>query len=99
MTEFDVLITAQAEADLDRIIEFIRQQWSHSIKTDFLAALSQKMQLLTTMPFMYRASEVEPMVRECTVNRYITMYYRVVEDHKRVEILSFKDNRQQDRHP
>lgn len=63
MTEFDVLITTQAEADLDEIIEFIRQQWSDSIKTDFLAALSQTMQLLTTMPFMYRASEVEPTVR------------------------------------
>ncbi|SFC81143.1 hypothetical protein SAMN05216167_102477 [Spirosoma endophyticum] len=42
MTEFDILITAQAEADLDKIIEFIRQQWSDSIKTDFLAAFPKR---------------------------------------------------------
>lgn len=39
---FDILITAQAEADLDKIIEFIRQQWSDSIKTDFLAAFPKR---------------------------------------------------------
>lgn len=93
--EFDVLITAQAEDDLDKIIEFISQQWPDHVKTDFLAAVSQKMQLLANMPFMYRASQVEPTVRECVVNRYVTMYYRVIEGQKHIEILSFRDNRQQ----
>lgn len=99
MIEFDVLITAQAEEDLNKIFEFISQKWPDHIKTDFLVAVSQKMQLLASMPFMYRASQVEPTVRECVVNRYITMYYRVIEDQKRVEVLSFRDNRQQNRHP
>lgn len=95
MTEFDIQLTDQAERDLDDIVAFIRQQWSERIKTDFLATVSHKMQLLATMPYMYRASQKEPTVRECIVNSYVTMYYRVLDEKERIEILAFSDNRQQ----
>jgi plasmid stabilization system protein ParE len=90
---YTVAITDQAEEDLDRIVEFIGLNWPAKIKTDFLASLSDKLQLLETNPFIYRASKKEPDVRECTVNRFIVMYYRVSESLQSVEVLSFKDNR------
>lgn len=91
--EYDIAITEEAEADLDAIIRFIQSQWSEQIKTNFLAAVSDKMRLLTTTPYLYKASATEPTLRACLVNRQVTMYYRVNENNRRIEVLSFKDNR------
>lgn len=90
---YSVTITDRAEADLDQIVEFIGVNWPSQIKTDLLATLSDKLQLLETNPFIYRPSKKEPDIRECTVNRFIVMYYRVSESKQLIEVLSFRDNR------
>lgn len=90
---YTVAITDQAEADLDQIVDFIGANWPSKIKTDFLASLSDKLQLLETNPFIYRSSKKEPDVRECVVNRFIVMYYRVSEPKRLIDVLSFRDNR------
>ncbi len=95
--EYDIAITEEAEDDLDAIIRFIQSQWSEQIKTDFLAAVSDKMKLLTTVPYLYKASATETTVRACLINRQVTMYYRVNENNRRIEVLSFKDNRSEPR--
>ena len=93
MEEYDIVITEQAESDLDEVVNFIREHWSESIKTDFLSVVSDKMRLLTSMPYMYQASATQPDVRACRLNKQITMYYRIVESAKTIEVLSFRDNR------
>ncbi len=93
---YTVLFTDQAESDLDQTVDFISANWPSSIKTDFLASVSDKLKRLETNPFLYRASKSEPSVHECTVNRFVVMYYRVTEAQLLVEILSFKDNRSQE---
>ena len=95
MDEYDILITEQAESDLDELIHFIQTQWPDRIKIDFLATVAEKMQLHTTMPYMYKASAMEPGVRDCLISRQVTMYYRVNDSNRRIEILSFKDNRRE----
>lgn len=35
MAAFDVLITTQAEGELDEIVDFIRCQWPNHVKVDF----------------------------------------------------------------
>lgn len=52
MDEYDILITEQAESDLDELISFIQNQWPERVKIDFLATMSEKMQLLITMPYL-----------------------------------------------
>lgn len=91
--EYEILITQQAEDELDNIVYFIQSQWPERIKTDFLAAVADKMRLLTTMPYMYKASAAEPTVRACLVSQQVTMYYRVNESTHTIEVLSFRDNR------
>ena len=90
---YSLHITQQAEDELEEIVQFIDQQWPSTVKTDLLASLAHKMQLIETMPYMYRASPTQPLVRECTVNQYVTMYYQVVETSARIDVLSFRDNR------
>lgn len=34
-------------------------------------------------------------VRECTINRFVVMFYRITESNQLIEILSSKDNRSQ----
>lgn len=93
---YTILFTDQAEIDLDRIVGFIGENWPNTVKTDFLASLSDKLKRLETNPFLYRASKSELAIRECTVNRFVVMYYRVTETRNLVEILSFRDNRSQE---
>mgnify|MGYP001789089495 CR=1 FL=1 len=96
MDEYDILITEQAESNLDEIIYFLQTQWSARVKIDFLATVAEKMQLLATMPYLYKASATEPDVRACLISRQVTMYYRVSDTDRRIEVLSFKDNRRGD---
>lgn len=86
-------ITQQAEDELSAIIHFIEQHWPSAVKMDLLASLAHKMQLIESMPYMYRTSTTQPLVRECTVNQHIVMYYQVMETSARIEVLSFRDNR------
>ncbi|MCY7356135.1 MAG: type II toxin-antitoxin system RelE/ParE family toxin [Rudanella sp.] len=84
---YTVLLTDQAETDLDRIVSFIGENWSASIKTEFLASVSDKLQRLERNPFIYRASKTETTVRECTINRFVAMFYRITESNQLIEIL------------
>jgi len=45
---YTILFTDQAEIDLDRTVDFIGANWLNSVKTDFLASVSDKLKRLET---------------------------------------------------
>ncbi len=87
-----VEISERAERNLDAIVKYLAENWSEQVKTDFLADLSQKFELISRMPRMYRQSRTQKGVYECVVNKYTIAYYRIQED--AVQIITIQDSRQ-----
>ncbi|MFD2569687.1 type II toxin-antitoxin system RelE/ParE family toxin [Spirosoma soli] len=84
-----VYFSAEAENQLEELVAYLGEHWSQQVKTDFLALLSEKLELISQMPEMYRKSEKRPGLRECVVNRQTILYYRIsAEDIEVVAVLS-----------
>jgi plasmid stabilization system protein ParE len=72
-----VYFSTEAEAQLEAIVAYLGENGSQRVKTDFLAQLAVKLDLITQMPELYRRSEQRPGLRECIVNRHTILYYKV----------------------
>ncbi len=49
-----IYFSAEAEQQLDDLATYLGANWSQQIKTDFLALLSDKLELISQMPELYR---------------------------------------------
>ncbi len=92
--EYNVRLSTRATHDIDDIVDFIVQSWSEKVKTNFLVAVSEKLMLLETNPFIYRKSISKPNLRECVVSKNVIMYYAVDEVEREVVILALKNTKQ-----
>ncbi|MBO0938733.1 type II toxin-antitoxin system RelE/ParE family toxin [Fibrella sp. HMF5335] len=90
---YEVVFSERAITKLDGIVDYLAKHWSQQTKTDFLSVVSDKIQLLSTMPYMYRASDYLSGCRECIVNRQVILYYRVNDERKQIEIITFQSSR------
>ncbi len=89
-----VYFSAEAEAQVEEIATYLGDNWSQKIKTDFLALLSDKLELIAQMPEMYRKSEKRPGLRECVINKQTVLYYKVQVDN--IEVVAILSSRQGD---
>jgi addiction module RelE/StbE family toxin len=87
----EVVISERAEKNLDAIVHYLSANFSEKVKMDFLAQLSEKVQAISQMPNMYRASKKKKGVRECVINKYTLLYYRVTST--AIEIITIQDTR------
>lgn len=86
-----VYFSKEAEDQLDELITYLGDNWSQKIKTDFLALLSDKLELVSKMPEMYRKSEKRPGLRECIVNKQTILYYQISLDS--IEVVAIVSSR------
>ena len=61
----EVVISNTAKEDIELISDFLRNGYSANSRIDFLLKLSEKLQLIKALPFMYPASKSNSKVRKC----------------------------------
>lgn len=86
-----VFFSAEAERQLDDLAAYLGDYWSQQVKINFLALLSDKLELISQMPELYRRSEERPGLRECVVNRQTILYYKI--DVDTVEVVAILSSR------
>ena len=91
--QYDVSFSQRAVERLDTIVAYLGENWSGQIKTDFLSLVTDKIHLISRMPYMYRASATMAGCRECVINGLTVLYYQVNEETKTVEIITIQSNR------
>ena len=75
-----VYFSQRAERDLEQIALYLADNWSEKAKTDFLALLSDKLQLIEQMPELYRKSTKQEGLRECILTKQTILYYEIQPD-------------------
>ena len=93
---YRVIVLPQAFDDIDRIIEYIRAQ-SPQNAAQTLERLWAATQSLVEFPHRYkvhRSSRDPSRVVRSMPERPFVIYYRVIEQHRAVEVLTIRHGRQ-----
>ncbi len=87
----------QASDDLERIINYLENNWGEKSVKEFVRILDQKIQAIAQMPEMYPASNIKEGVRRCVITKHNALYYRITNNEveiEAVEIITIFDVRQ-----
>ena len=103
---FKVRLTREAEADLDRLFDFLlereqsRDGGDLSLPTQAIAALQSGIATLKTSPFTCRKAGQSPFLRELVIpfgrSGYLALFE--VEDSSRVAVLAVRHQLEDDYH-
>jgi len=88
----NVRLSDRARGDIEEIATYLSENWSEKVKTDFLLNLTAQIDMISKMPYMYRASASKPNVRECTLNKHTLIYYEIVNEDL-IRILTIRNSR------
>jgi plasmid stabilization system protein ParE len=88
---FEVTISERAEKNLDKVFEYLADNWPPKVSSDFKDKLSRVVEHLRENPYMFEPSTSKKGVRRCFITSHNAMYYRVVG--KEVEIITIHDTR------
>jgi plasmid stabilization system protein ParE len=86
-----VYFSTQAEHQLEELAAYLGDYWPQQIKTNFLARLSDKLELISQMPELYRKSVQRPGLRECVINKQTILYYKIEDDS--IEVVAILSSR------
>ena len=89
--EYKVTISKRAEKYLDRVFDYLKQEWSEKVRNDFKMKLQKQVDLLRYNPYMFPVSQVKKGVRKCLITKHNAMYYKIKDNE--VEIITIHDTR------
>ena len=76
------------------IIDFLAINWTKKEINNFVSETEHTIELIKSNPFLFKKYSKFENVRKGYINKFISLYYRVSEVNKEVELLIFWDNRQ-----
>ena len=90
--ERNIIISKIAERKLEELFDYLVENWSLKVKSDFIKKLDKNISLIKSQPESFAQSEKDPDLRKCVVTKQTTLYFRF--DEKQIKILTLFDNRQ-----
>ena len=83
---YKVTISERAENNLDKIFDYLEDNWPAKVKNDFKEKLYKEVNHLRKNPYMYQHSNIRKDIRRCIVTKHNAMYYRI--KGREVEIIT-----------
>lgn len=90
---FKIIWSPEAEKTFEEIINYLEINWSEKEIRKFVSETEKIIFLLQQNPFLFRGSEKEN-VYEALIGKQNLLLYQIIENSKKVELLSFWDARQ-----
>jgi plasmid stabilization system protein ParE len=87
-----VVLSARASGKLQRLLEYLEQEWSLQVKQDFISKLDRALEVIALFPNSFELIHRDKAVHRCVITKQTTIYYR--HDEKTIFILTIFDNRQ-----
>lgn len=88
---YKIVWTSIAEADLENVINYLEDNWTHRELNKFSKKLDKIITLVKNNPKTFPKSNFKIDIRRAVVNKQNSLYYRKKEN--TVEILRLFDNR------
>jgi plasmid stabilization system protein ParE len=87
-----VILSRTANKKLSGLFDFLVENWSPKVKSDFVKKLDNSIEIIKTQPESFPESEKKIGLRKCVVTKQTTLYYRY--NSKRIDIVTIFDTRQ-----
>ena len=88
----EVILSAVAKKKLEQLLNYLEEEFSQSIKFNFISALEKVLKRVTQYPESFPRSLKMKSVRKCLIGKHTIMFYRF--NKNRIEILTLFDNLQ-----
>lgn len=88
---YEIIISEQAEKNLDKIVAYLLSEWNVTVKDRFLVKFKKILKLLAINPYLFQVYSIKMQIRRCLITKHNAMYYRIVDN--RVEIITIHDTR------
>ncbi len=87
-----VVLTAISEADLEKITDYLMDNWGMKVCEKFLTRFEKVCQIISDSPGIYPLIYKKGKIRKCILTPQNTIYYREHKD--RIEVITIFDSRQ-----
>ncbi|MCX2839358.1 type II toxin-antitoxin system RelE/ParE family toxin [Salinimicrobium sp. MT39] len=87
-----IIISEIAEKRLESLFEYLMEEWSFKVKSDFIKELDKNIQIIKDQPDVFPESDEESGLRKCVITKQTTLYYQF--NDIEVHLLTFFDTRQ-----
>ena len=89
---YKIIWLKRASSRLEKIIQYLEQEWSEKVVKEFLRRLINKILIISENPQIGKVSKKKVEVRRFVITKQVSLYYRV--KNNRIIILTLFDNRQ-----
>nr|NQU88883.1 type II toxin-antitoxin system RelE/ParE family toxin [Bacteroidota bacterium] len=90
----NVFWTPTARLTYLEILEYLERDWTFNEIKNFILEVDDVIEKISRNPYMFPPSRKEKSIRKGFVTSHNSLYYRINEDTKDIELLTFWDNRQ-----
>ncbi|WP_037320018.1 type II toxin-antitoxin system RelE/ParE family toxin [Salegentibacter sp. Hel_I_6] len=87
-----VIISPIAEKKLQALLEYLLEEWSLKVKTNFIKRLEDYLQIIKQEPESFPESGKISGLRRCVITKQVSIYYEF--NDTEIRILTFFDTRQ-----
>ena len=87
-----VVITKTAKNKLDSLFNYLLENWSEKVKSEFVQKLDDSIEIIRNKPELFPESHKRKGLRRCVLTKQITLFYRF--NNERIEIVTLFDTRQ-----
>lgn len=89
----EIFYTDRAKETLSLVYSFVTENFGPVVADKFIKISEAKINLISENPFIYKSSIIDASVRIAFVNKHISLFYQIKENH--IYLLFFWDNRQE----
>lgn len=87
-----VIISKIAEKKLEKLFEYLLENWNQKVKSDFIKKLDKNIILIKTNPESFPQSEKKIGLHKCVITKQTTLFYRYTIE--KITIVTIFDTRQ-----
>ena len=91
---FRVVWSRESKNQFDRIVHYLRTNWSEKEVTKFTSKLREFEEKVCEYPQLFAASALKPNFRRAVIGRHNSVIYTVDEANKLIRVFTIFDNRQ-----
>lgn len=86
-----IYLSLEAQEQLTILLDYLEINWSIKVRDNFLKKLTHSLQVISSMPEAFPASEKMPNLRRCVITPQTILYYQVQVD--AIEVVAIIDAR------
>ncbi|MEQ5791720.1 type II toxin-antitoxin system RelE/ParE family toxin [Muricauda sp. NFXS6] len=87
-----VKISKTAEKKISELLDYLQENWSLKVKSDFVEKLDKSIDLIKSNPKIFPKSDKKSGLHKCVISKQTTLYYQF--NSQTIYIVTIFDNRQ-----